>query len=1375
MDIVIILHFLNPMRSHFKYTDRIAPVWKIWLAFLFTNVQAATHLFGQTNQLQFEHFTVETGLSQGSVLSIAQDSTGFIWFGTKDGLNKYDSQKFEVFRHQDNNPNSISCSTNIHALLTDRKGNLWVGTQRGLNKYIAETNSFIAYFNRENDKLSLSNNVVRSLCEDRAGNLWIGTEGGLNKMTADGKFERFFCKGAQGDGLIDPMIKVAYQDNKNAIWVGSLNGLARVDIGGAKSQFKTFFHLVGTSSSIAANDVKSIAEDLNGNLWIGTHYDGLDLFDRANGTFTHFKNDPNNINSLSSNTIRKITVSRSGDLWIATLNGIDIFNPVTHSFKRQHVDPENPNAINQNSIYSIFEDKVNSMWVGTYFGGINVYHPDKVKFNILKHYSYKNSLSSNIISTIVEDNKDNLWIGTEAEGLNFIDKKSGKVTNYVARSATTNGLSSNLIKAVVVTDQGDLWVAAYEGGLDRYSSRTRSFKNYQLDIPKPGKVQSNRVSNLLIDFDGQLWIGTNGKGLYLYNKKNDNFISLKHGDSLGQFELSPRFINCLFQDRQHTIWVATSDGVFCLTKNSTSFKKFKSHHPSLLYNVSNIQQGNRNVIWFGTSDKGLLQYDQQTSVENIYDVNSGLPSNNISGMIEDNDENLWVSTDNGLAKKVNNRFKIYTTGDGLPGNVFNNHSFFKDKNGNLYFGGYNGMVSFKPEEMVENNNKPKVIFTRLQLFNKTIALDDDTHLLHKSLTRTEEISFSSKQNIFTIDVAALNFVNPKKNSFAYKLDGLEKNWNSLEASSITFNNLPDGTFTLLVKGTNNDGIWCNEPAKLIIHILPPVWRTWWAYTLYTLTLCGVFFAVTRYLLMKTRLKDEHIMHQMKLEFFTNVSHEIRTPLTLITGPLENLIEENLDNTKLSRQLAGVNINVKRLHKLVNELMDFRKSDSGKMKLNIISDNIVAFVREIHLSFQEVALERKINYEFITENEDIKIYFDKNQLEKVIFNLLSNAFRFVPVNGYVGIEIKQQQSHVWISVKDSGPGIPSDSVAMLFTDFYQAGDLKQRNGGSGIGLSLSKKIAEIHSGQLLLDQSESNTCFRLILNTGFAHFKKSDLRDHFDQDNLTSYVLQTEIDEIIKVDSINSESYSKENKPVILVIEDNLELRTFIAETLGIHYTVLVASDGAEGFKTAADILPDVIISDLMMPVMDGMELCRAIKSDERTSHIPVMLLTARSGDIYELEGLKNGADIYLTKPFSLRKLQLKVNNLIKARDNMRKKFTQHFSLDPSKVVFESTEEVFLNKILILVEENISNTEFNVNEFAAEIGMSTPIFYKKVKALTGLTVNNFIKSIRLKRAVQIMEHGGKNVSEVAYMVGFSDPKYFSKEFHKQYGVHPSKFN
>ncbi|WP_017258092.1 hybrid sensor histidine kinase/response regulator transcription factor [Pedobacter arcticus] len=1332
---------------------------------LFTLCLSATAI-AQNTQISFDKLTVESGLSQSGVIAITQDSMGFMWFGTKNGPNRYDSKRFEIFKHDRKDSTSISSNQNVNSLLTDSKGDLWVGTQNGLNKYIPETKSFKRYFNIPNDKSSLSNNTIRCLYEDKVGNLWIGTENGLNRLNVNGKFDRFFCQGSPGDGLVNKVIKAVFQASNGVVWVGTQFGLVALTEKNNSYSYKTYFHDDADITSLSDNDIHTIIEDKERNLWIGTHFRGANQLKQGTSGFTHFTSENS---GLVSNIIRKIIVDKHGKLWFGTLNGISIYDPATKSFQNQTHNPEDPKSLNQNSIYDIYEDRTGSVWVGTFYGGVNVYHPNAINFRVFKHYSYKSSLSSNIISVLTEDKFGNLWVGTEAEGLNHFNRKTGLFTNFSVEKGK-NSVSSNLIKAISIDSKENLWIAAYDGGVDYFDTRKNVFKHYNISDNKIASIK--RITYILTDSQKRVWVGTKGRGLFLYNISTDSFNPLK--TSTNKYHLPANNINCLYMDKENTLWVAADEGLFFIKENAKSFVRVILNNSTYFNQVSFITQSFNGEMLFGGYNEGLVFYNPVNRKFKLYTTKDGLPSNTVAGIIEDNQNRVWVSTDKGLALLKKGFIRVYDRNDGLPGNVFNYHSALKDSNGTLFFGGYNGLVSFNPADILDNKIAPKVVFTSLRLFNKEVPVKEGNPVLSKSLNKTEALVLNYQQNVFSIDFSALNFVKPKKNKYAYKLKGFERDWNEVEEPTATFTNLPDGKYTLLVKGSNNDGVYNDIPASLEIIIKPPFWRTWWAYLVYILAFLALLYLVMRFLLIRALLKREHNIHQMKLDFFTNVSHEIRTPLTLILAPLEKIIQDTQNNFALKKQLLVIDKNAKRLMRLVNELMDFRKIESGKMQLNLSVGNIVSFVNEIYLSFQQLAQQQQINYTFKTDQQDIELYFDKDQLEKVIFNLLSNAFKFTAQhNAEVAVEISQQNQHIYIRIKDNGEGIAEEDSAKLFTDFYQVPNHQQRNIGTGIGLALSKSIAKLHHGDLVLEQNVDDTSFCLSLMTGTSQYKPEEIAIAVSFEETSLFQLNKNLEEIA-VDELKKKTSIVGNLPLLLVVDDNKDIKDFIVNTLNPFYQVIHANDGKEALLLAFEKLPDVVISDVMMPEMDGFELCSRLKTDIRTSHIPVVLLTARSSELHELEGLKTGADVYLTKPFSVTKLLVIVSNLIALHQNMREKFSQQFSLEPTTIKIESSDEEFLNKVLSLLEDNISNSEFNVNLFASEIGMSTSVFYKKIDALTGLTVNNFIKSIRLKRAFQLLQQKAGNVSQIAYMVGFNDAQYFSKEFKKQYGKPPSHY-
>ncbi|MFH4967450.1 two-component regulator propeller domain-containing protein [Gaetbulibacter sp. M240] len=1329
-------------------------------------------------KIEFDHLTVENGLSHNGVRSIAQDSMGFMWFGTRDGLNRYDTQEFKIYKNVYNDSTSISSGIDVYALFCDSNGHIWAGTSGGLNKYLPKSNSFKRYVHDENDEQSISNNEVKVISEDKSGTLWVGTEYGLNKLTKAGKFERFFKKTFINEGLNGNLIQAIYPDKKGNIWVGTNEGITRMYESGENYQFQNFHLNPEKGNSMASIDITSITEDDKGNLWVGTHDGGFSRLNLETGQIENFLKQPGNENTVVSNVIRKILFDGENKLWITTLKGLSVYNLETGKFQNYQYDPNSEKSLSHNSVRDIFKDKSGSIWLATFFGGISVYHPNDTPFKVYQFDNSKNSISGNIVSQIAEDKKHNLWIGTEGEGLNYYDRSSGYFKVYKNNASDPTSINYNLIKAISIDQKGLVWVGSHEGGLEYFDSDKNEFINYKPNPNNPNDLFSKNIYNLFHDSQGRFWVGTFNSGLYLYDERKKSFKSLRlMNDGL---KLDVNNVNQIYEDSKKNIWISTKKGLYVLKKGSAHFSVFDIDFgvERNQYEINFVQEDTNSNLWIGTQNIGLIKFSNGQQVARFTEKD-GLPSSNVLGMIEDEKGNLWISTNNGLSKYNGNKFKKYTVEDGLPGNVFNNNASFIDSRGELFFGTYNGLVSFFPDDILENQFKPKLVFTNLKLFNDRIRIDDSSSLLNKSITYKNELTFSHDQNIFTLEFALLNFKKSIKNSYAYKLDGYDKEWTVVDKPSATFSNLPSGTYTLLVKAANNDGIGNEKPIQLQINVRPPFWATWWAYLLYFIFISSLLFIVTRYFLIKSRLKREHEVNQMKLDFFTEISHEIRTPLTLISGPLENLVNYDFGSDFMSKQFETMKNNVHRLSRLVNELMDFRKLEEKKMNLRVRKTNLVSYVESVYISFKYLALDNNVTYTFNSDKTEIQLYFDDKQLEKVLFNLISNAFKSLLDNGKVEITIRDFENEVEVRVSDNGKGVPKSDREKIFTNFYQINDEQNKNIGTGIGLAISKKIAELHHGSLILEKSgygsleTRGSTFVLKLKKGKMHFSEEEIKNTPKENlNIPKYILPGKPISTKKVKPLNGK---ESHKYSVLLVEDNQEIREFVKSSLSLLYNVYEAENGEEGWEIAVTEIPDLIVSDVMMPKMNGLELCEKLKSDERTNHIPVILLTARSGDTHKITGLKLKADVYLTKPFSTQELVLNIDNLLSLSEKMRIKFSKQMRLEPTNVIIDNKEHEFISRVLDEIEKNIGNTEFGVHDLAAEIGMSSPVFYKKIKFLTGMSVNNFMKSVKLKRAAQLLKEGDFTVYQVAFEVGFKDSKYFSREFRKEFGKSPSDYS
>lgn len=1350
---------------------RLIALWFFPMLFICTSLCAQKHLV-------FNHLRMENGLSQNSVIAIEQDKNQFIWMGTKHGLNRYDGYRFKIYNNSSDNVNSISNNV-INTLLTDSKGRLWVGTEKGLNIYNEKTDHFYR-INTRSSANSFSCDSVECLYEDPQKNIWVGTDNGLNLVVDVEKqiFKKFLFDKPNYKSRLNCVFSI-FKDEKQNLWVGTYNGLVRIYLVKGKYHFEIFRHNPSNKNSISSNAVKSIVIDKQKRLWLGT-YNGLNLFDYEHKTFKRYQTNATDPNSIVNNDIRKLTCDKAGNIWIGTQEGLSIFDPNTRKFSNYRYDPEQTDGLSQNSIHSIFQDLNGSVYVGTFYKGVNIVYPSATPFNVFRNSKKQQGLSSNIVSAMAEDQNHNLWIGTEGGGLNYVNRSNHTFTYYKSEP-NNNGLNSNLIKTLCLDKTGQLLVGTHRGGLYVFNPSGRNFKKIINVKDVKNSPGGSEVIAITVDSDGTVWVGSND-GLSTLKKTNGHYASITVKSPLEQ-NLRNKYIQVIFEDKAKNLWIGTMDGLYAYhpaNKRITGYYESKSKAGSLKSDHINcivqIQNGN---ICVGTSFGGLSIFDNKSRKFKNYSEKDGLPNGNVLGIIEDEENNLWISTDKGLSKLVTKtgKFINYTKSDGLAGNDFNIRSFLKDSSGQLFFGGYDGLTAFYPKQIDINKNNVPITFTGLKLFDKPVAVNAPDGLLNEDIKSIKQITFKHDQNNFSLDFALLNYIKPEKNSYRYILKGHSKDWVKTDVPSVTYTDLPAGNYTFMVTGNNNDGNPGNKPASLKITVLPPFWATWWAYLIYLAFFSALLFLIVRYLFVRALLKRTEDIQKMKLNFFTYVAHEIRTPLTLILGPLENLSKQYQTDTELNRQIIPIKNNANRLMRLITELMDFRKAETGHLTLHVTEDNIVDFINEIFISFSHLAQTNGVQYEFVREQENINLFFDKRQLEKVLFNLLSNAFKFCEKGGKISVSLLEMDNEVAISISDNGLGIPAESLKNLFSDYFQVDEQHSNQIGSGIGLALSKAIVEEHKGHIAVESTPAEngergfTNFTVRLKKGKSHFKTAifdGAKDYPTHPDI--YTQQPEKELTIS----KSEKETDISTETILVVEDNSEIRLLITSLVGKHYQVAESENGLMGWETAVETLPDLIICDIMMPIMDGIELCRRLKEDERTSHIPVIILTARSSHIHQVSGLETGADAYITKPFSPELLLLNVRNLLMSRQVMRQKFLKHIHLQPKELTINAIDEAFILKLLKYIDEHITDEDFGVSELASMVGMSRPVLYKKIRNLTNLSVNDFVKSIRLKKAMELFKQNRFTIYEVAYQVGFNDPKYFSREFKKQFGKSPRAF-
>jgi ligand-binding sensor domain-containing protein/signal transduction histidine kinase/CheY-like chemotaxis protein/AraC-like DNA-binding protein len=1328
----------------------------------------------------FHHLSMENGLSQNSVMDITQDKNQFLWFGTRGGLNRYDGYRFKVYTNNEN-PNSIS--DNVIACLTQYNGSVIAGTENGLNFYNEQKDDFL-HVTKKTSLNTLSSDSIECLYTDPQNNLWIGTLNGLNLMvdSKNHRFKKFHFTKPGTNASLNNILSI-FKDEKQNLWVGTGGGLIRLYTIKGKYYFEIFKNNPKNSNSISSNYVRSIVCDQQKNIWFGTD-NGLNLFHYSNKSFARFQKNDQNKNSLINNDIRKLMCDKAGKIWIGTQEGLSILDPLTKGFINYKHDPDVKGSLSQNSTHSIFQDINGSMYIGTYYEGVNVVYPYATNFTTYTNSKSRSSISSNIISAIAEDQRRNLWIGTEGGGLNYFNRSNQSFIHYFASPNNPAALNTNLIKTLYLNKAGQLLVGTHRGGLFVFNPLSNTFKKIVNVKDENNNIGTAEIVAITEDNEDKLWIGSKN-GLSILAKVNNEYPN-QTVKSPVEKKLKNTYIQVLFEDSSKTMWIGTMAGLFnYMPKTGKVNSYFKKTDSNSLNSdrINCIIQAKNGYICIGTYLGGLSIFNPKTNRFKTFTQKNGLANNNVLGIIEDDKNNLWLSTDKGISKmeiatgKVNN----YTKSDGLAGNDFNLRSFLKDSHNQLFFGGYDGLTSFYADQIEVNENIAPITFTGLKLFNEPVLVNGADKLLNQDIKTTKELRFRHNENNFSLEFALLNYIKPEKNNYSYKLVGYNKTWVNTTIPSATYANLMPGDYTFIVKGINNDGKEGGIPATIKIKILPPFWATWWAYFLYFLIFAGILFLIIRYIFVRERLKRTEDVQRMKLNFFTYIAHEIRTPLTLITGPLEHLLNNSYNKPDLHKQIVPIKHNADRLIRLITELLDFRKAETHHLKLHVREENIITFINEIFISFSHVAQDKNIKYEFIHNEDQINLFFDKIQLEKVMYNLLSNAFKFITYGGEITIEVKSLNEEVQISIIDNGKGIPYESQNKLFTDYFQVDEQDPNQIGSGIGLVLSKIIIETHQGKINFvskpaqDDKPGFTNFTVSLKKGRSHYMATHFEEIKDQHQLLNVETITHPSFINDTHEAMETGFVKKersaSKETILIVEDNTEILHFISQLISSNYKTVESVDGLDGWETAIKILPDLIICDVMMPKIDGLELCRRLKLDQRTSHIPIIILTARSSHIHQVSGLETGADSYITKPFSPELLLLNIRNLLMSRIVIRQRFLRYAHLEPADLTLNATDEAFMSKILGYIHEHIADENFGVNELALKIGMSRPVLYKKMRMLTDLSVNDFVKSIRLKKARQLFMQNRYTTYEVSYQVGFNDPKYFSREFKKQFGESP----
>ncbi len=1347
------------------------------------------------------HFTALTsrdGLSQSTVNCIFRDSYGFLWFGTQDGLNRYDGYSFTVYRHDAANPRSIA-DNQIKSIIEDDEHRLWIGTLGGgLCIYDRDHDAFLRLEDIGIHPAFHTDPAILSLLKARDGSIWIGTFRGLLHINAQHTtISEFLPEPADTASLGNATIQALFQDHSGRIWVGTYGGL---DLYRPKDQ--GFTHWQQNNSPLTSDHLTAITQDRHGNLYLATDGGGLDVLDPATGDLKAHQPSPNP-GAISSPNLRTLCPAPDGAIWVGTENGLDRFDPATQIFTHHRHTLIGEGSLTNNTVTSLLEDSTGILWVGTAQGGVNKYDRNLFYFDIYRSTADAASLSGDQVTCFAQDPKDNIWIGTDGSGLDRWDTTTGRFDHYYPGKPNAPA-GTAILALLMLRNKHTLCIGTYGNGLDRLDLTTGRFTHLKSG-PGPKNLSNPSIYALLEDSQGNIWMGTNGGGVDVLHP--DGTID-KHSFTGRRDSVSNNYIRCLLEARDGSIWIGTYSGGISVydpaTKRFTVYDNVVNHLSNQV--VFSLCQDTKGRIWAGTMGGGLDLFDPATKQFRTYNEAVGLSNNIVNSIIEDTRGFLWLSTNKGISRfnPATGEFRNFGIHHGLQSLEFLNGSGFRDNKGRIFFGGISGFNVFDPTQETINKVAPKPRLTDLYLFNKPVRPGEPGSPLKEDINRQQEIILSHNQYDFSIGFGAAGYTIPSDNKFAYKLQGFDESWNFAGPQRrATYTNLSPGHYSFHLKAANNDGIWSANDTIIGITVLPPFWKTWWAYALLVIIALAILYLIYRDITERERLRGRIRLEQMtaeknrelnelKLHFFTNVSHELRTPLSLITDPLRKLIKGEISPDETRRYGKLMYDNATRLTRLIDQMLDWRKLETGHLRLDPRSTDLVGLTKDIAGLFSLHATERHLDYTISSPHTELKALVDTDKFEKIVFNLISNAFKYTPDGGSITITIRYSttgtQPAAELHVRDTGIGIAPDLRDKVFDLFYQVqGSRRYESASTGIGLALARQLAELHGGTLTVTSEEgagSDFILTLPLNEPIQHSAPPQPLTASPQNPAEPRVtapVQTQTGPIATMPTASEPTQDPDadlenDTPLILLVEDNAHLRDYIRGELPPIYRTAVAGDGAAGLEKALELIPDLIISDVMMPNLSGLELCRAVKTDRRTSHIPVILLTARQSDAHQVEGYTAGADVYIPKPFNMEVITACVSSLLESRRRMRELYRKHTlpREEQHSMQLNFLDRQFLENAAAIVDQHLADPLFDVEVLAARLKVSRRQLYRKLNALTGETPHDYITTRRLTKAAQLLLTGELTVSEVAYKTGFTDAANFSRSFTRHHGRSPSKY-
>lgn len=1305
-----------------------------------------------------------------------------MWFGTRNGLNRYDGANFTVYKHNPADSTSLTDS-HISALVEDKNGYLWVGTIKGLNKINLRTNQNTSFLNSKNELLQ---NSVRSLTVDSKKRLWVGTSKGLCRyIEAENRFKTEDINGL----LKDESINTIYETYDHKLIIGTASkGFIVCDL-----NLKVLNHFNNNiiDSAIKDNNVSAVYEDSKHQLWIGYTLSGVAKINLQDNTVLSYyrKN-----SKLPTNYIRCFT-EHNGTLFVGTFDGLYAVDINTYAMVKHANVNVQEGYLSHFSIYSLFTDNSGTVWVGSYSGGVNYFSKYNNRFKFHDRANILNNMFGVFGSTVYKAPSE-LYIATEGSGLLEYNLKSNNYKSYPVQNTQQLLYNQNIIKSVML-DGETLWCGTNKGGIYQFNTQTKKSTHF-FTLPKQVSIYSFYKDN-----EGNLWGTTSAPKDGVFRISKDKQIQSEFDLAGKNDKLKIPSSRCIMEIRKGVFLIGTRSyglwkyDVARKTLEKYSLEESGAHKLPANYITCIFRDSNKR-IWVGTFGGGIFLYEEQRGLVKNITTKQGLISDDICAIVEDNTQQLWISTSNAISKYKPSEGKIrnYNQFGGIGIQEFSPNSGTGLPDGNICFSGNNGFVTFDPKDLQSNTFIPPIVFTSLTINNQLIE-PVKSDILKSVIDDSEEIRLTYHQNNLSIGYCALNYIFPDQNQYAYRLVGHDKEWNFVgNRKEVFYTNLSPGTYTFEIKASNNDGIWNNEPRTIKIVISPPIWKTWYAYLFYIFIFISVFGLIIYYVSTKQRLEQElkfkqleqqqlEEFHQTKIRMFTNFSHELRTPLTLIIAPLQELVNIADLSKNIKNKLELISTNAHRLLLLVNQIMDIRKSQSGKMRLKISKDDIGTFAEEIYIAFNQIAINKHIKFSFLKEEHPIEAWFDKSLFEKVVFNLLSNAFKYTKENGEIVLSIKQiklsdlQQEqldelkdehseikYICLSVSDTGKGIPVNEINNIFTPFYQIEEKNRSETiGTGIGLSLTKSVIQLHHGTIWVENNHPNgTIFKVVIPINKSIYNNDIVEVDTSDSKITEVLFPSGALEVLNI----------EKKHTVLLVEDNDEVRNYVKERLEPYFFIIEADNGLDAFNIAIEKYPDLIISDVMMPKMDGIQLCANIKKDLLIGHIPVIIITARSMVVHIKEGFSAGADDYIVKPLNVDVLIYRIVNLLDSSERLKKIYGKRFSTDSLGIEIVSRDDRFTQKFFEVIEKNISNSELSIDLLSTEIGISRANLYRKLKAITELSPTEFIRNKRLEIAAKLLAESDMTVSEISNHVGFNSHTYFTTSFKNLYGSTPTEF-